>query len=726
MTRLLALLLLLPLLWVTGVAAQEDAAVRTPPPPPASLIADRIRVEGSTQIVAEGNVEVVQGDQRLMASRVVFDNTTGELTIEGPIRIEDGGDILLLASAAQLDADLRNGLLRSARLVLYQQLQIAAAEIARVDGRYTQLYKTVASSCQVCANNPTPLWQIRARRVIHDEVERQLYFDDAQFRVLGIPVFYFPRLRLPDPSLTRSSGFLIPSIRTTDTLGIGLKVPYFVSIGDTSDLLITPYFSTSATRTLEGRYRRSYGRGTLEFSGAITRDDLDPGAPGSGADDLGRDETRWYLFGEGTYALANDYKLAFDIEAVSDDDYRLDYAYFEKDRLDSEVELSRTRRSTYFVARITAFDSLRGPEDDDSPTLFSELVYDRRYTDPVFGGDIGLNLSLMGVGRSEDDPTVAQALDTFRASAAIDWRKGWTFGPGLQAEAAAALYVDRYSVQQDPTLPSTTSRAIPYGGVTLRWPFEKTERNGARQVLEPIVQVVWSGDDIDDAPNEDSQLVEFDEATLFDFTRFPGRDVHETGWRANIGARWTRHAPSGLSYGVTAGRVVRLEEEDAFSEGSGLAGLSSDWLISGELRFANRIHLQNRALFDESLAFTKNETRLDWVGDRFGISTTYLYLDSEPAEDRFENTSEWRIDARYALTDRWTAEADLRRDFNTNQTTEAGLSLEYRSECITVDLSVSRRFTSATSSTTDFGVAVSLTGFGTGAQRSGGYRRCSS
>ena len=59
--------------------------------------------------------------------------------------------------------------------------KIAATEIERTDGRYTQLYQGVASSCEVCADNPVPLWEIRARRVIHDQEERQLYFDGASF-----------------------------------------------------------------------------------------------------------------------------------------------------------------------------------------------------------------------------------------------------------------------------------------------------------------------------------------------------------------------------------------------------------------------------------------------------------------------------------------------------------------------------------------------------------------
>ena len=50
--------------------------------------------------------------------------------------------------------------------------------------------------------------------------------------------------------------------------------------------------------------------------------------------------------------------------------------------------------------------------------------------------------------------------------------------------------------------------------------------------------------------------------------------------------------------------------------------------------------------------------------------------------------------------------------------TIAGLGLAYQNECITVDVSLSRRFTSSTSvePTTDFSLSVGLLGFGNGTQ----------
>ena len=129
---------------VSGAMAQDLA----------SLVAERVEITGTSQLIAEGDVEIFFQGRRLKAQRIVYDSATDRLQITGPIVLVDGSGSFILASQADLSADLANGVLRSARLVLNQQLQLASTEVQRVGGRYTRLGRTVASSCQVCAANP--------------------------------------------------------------------------------------------------------------------------------------------------------------------------------------------------------------------------------------------------------------------------------------------------------------------------------------------------------------------------------------------------------------------------------------------------------------------------------------------------------------------------------------------------------------------------------------------
>jgi len=689
------------------------ATAQTPPTGAAVLVADKVWIDGQDTLTAEGHVEILYGETRIKASRITYSGSDGSLKIDGPITLIDGPDILVLANSAQMDGDLRNGILRSARMVLGQQLQLAAAEIHRVDGRYTQLYKTVASSCQVCSKNPVPLWQIRARRIIHDQQEQQLYFDDAVLQVAGIPVFYLPRLRLPDPNLKRATGFLVPTFKSTSKLGAGIKVPYFIKLGDHADITLTPYLSASTT-TVELKFRRAFRTGDISFESAYSSDDILPG------------QERGYFFGEGRFDLPRDFVLKFNIETASDRNYLLDYGYSDKDRLQSGIEISRARRDELIAAEVLHYHSLRASEDNDTlPTLVGNLTYHRRFHPALTGGELGLRFDAHSHYRTS---TIAgdSGRDLSRASLRLDWKRGWTLHNGMVASILGEVNADYYTINQGLAGELNGTHFTPAAAIELRWPFVKTTATGASHILEPVVQLVWSDETAANIPDEDSRLVEFDEGNLFSLSRFPGADVYERGLRANVGVTWTRYDPTGWSLGLTVGRIFRDDNLGQFQDSTGLSGQNSQWLTAFQLKLPNNLAVTNRSIFDNSFNFSKNETRLTWQTAKLGLGTSYIWMDAEPYENRLIDTSEWTFDAAYKLAPDWTGKMDWRYDFIAGEAAYAGIGLEYRSECVKVDLSLSRRFTSSGSltPTTDFGLTVSLTGFGAGNSGSARARRC--
>ena len=662
--------------------------------------------------MAEGHVEVFYKGARLTAARVSYDKAGDRLVIDGPIRLTDAAGTVLVADSAELAPDLRDGILRSARMVLDQQLQLAARQITRVGGRYTELSRTVVSSCQVCAAHPRPLWEIRAARVIHDQKEHQLYFDNATLRLGGLPIFYLPRLRMPDPTLKRATGFLMPKFRNTSLLGAGVKLPYFIAMGDHRDLTLTPYVSNSRTTTLGFRYRQAFARGSVEASGAVGRDDILPG------------KTRGYLFADGSFALRNGYRLTFSVQTVSDAAYLLDYGVSQTDRLQSEVEISRTRREQYVSARVLAFHSLRTGENNSTlPGLVGAYTRTQRFRPALIGGQGSLTFQSFGLLRSSTLDILGR--DEARASLRLDWRRNWVLRSGIVLSAIAQARADLYAITQDSTWPDSIGRTAPAAAVELRWPWVRAGKGGASQVVEPIVQLIWAPKSVSAVPNEDSTLVEFDGGNLWSLNRFAGYDAIEQGPRANVGLRWTRYGPAGWTLGVVAGRVFRATTLSQFSTGSGLGGARSDWLTAVQLTSPGGLSLIGRAVFNDSLSMTKDELRLTWAGRKLDLATSYVWLVADPAESRTFDTSEWAFDADWQFRSNWTGSLAWRYDFQAQRATGAGLGLNWRNECMSVDLSLSRRFTSSTSvaATTDFGLSVDLIGISGRAGGDGTYRR---
>src|SRR5690606_27920194 len=243
------------------------------------------------------------------------------------------------------------------------------------NGAATRLDNVVASSCQICAEDPIPLWEIRARSITHDRRTRKLHFERPQLRALGLPVATLPWLTAPDPSVERMTGFLRPQFRTTSGLGFGIKLPYFITLGDHADITLTPYVAASRTSTLELRYRQAFSNGAMEWNGAISRDDIEQG------------HTRGYLFGGARFELPRGYMLGLQIQMASNRAYLLDYDISEADRLWSGLTLDRVRRDRLVMARIGNYESLRDDEPEAAtPTMVADALWKRRWTPERIGG----------------------------------------------------------------------------------------------------------------------------------------------------------------------------------------------------------------------------------------------------------------------------------------------------------------------------------------------------
>lgn len=678
----------------------------------ATLLADTVQVDPAGRITAEGNVVIHYQGTRLEAARVTYERSGDRLSIDGPITVVTGDGEVLTAEFATLDRTLREGVLVSARMVLDRQLQLASAEIARMGQRYTQLSRVVASSCEICADNPVPLWEIRAQRVIHDTEERQLYFENATLRLAGVPVVYLPRLRLPDPTLDRASGFLIPRIQTSSRLGTGFKFPYFLKLGDHADLTLTPYLSTSTT-TLEYQFRGELRGGSVEATGAISGDDIDGG--------------RAFLFADAQYRLPRGFVATGQLELVSDPGYLYLYGYSDKDRLTNSISIDRVRERDLFRSSVTEFRTLRDSEipiRDTLPDRFIEVSYIRDIPALAFGARATARIDAAALNR----PSSADVLgrDVSRLGLGLDWTRTAVFGPGVVVRGELGLRGDAYNVGQDSNFKTNQSRLVSRGAAELRWPFFRAGDAGSIDIVEPVARLDFATVAGGPFPLEDSRTVEFDEGNLFSFSRYPGIDGVEDGARVALGMSWRRSHPDGWTMDLALGRLLSLDGDLGFGVGSGLAGDQSEWLVSARLGLGDRLWLGTRSLFDDNFAFTLSETRLDWQTERGNLTTSFLLAEPEPAEDRLERLSEWSLAGAYGLNDNWTASADWRYDLQSGELTRAGVGLDYENECIRLDLSLSRRFATSTSvaPTTEFGFRVSLLGVGNGTKPRRARRQC--
>lgn len=698
------------------------------PADPAMLVADEVILTADERLIARGNVEAYYQGRRLTAREITYVRDRDRLEITGPLTLTEGETTVILADSAALDRDLSNGILRGARIVMYEQLQLAAQQMRRTDARVNELYKASVTSCRVCETGRPPLWQIRAERMVHDQDKRRLYFYNAQFRVLDTPIFYLPRLRLPDGTVDRATGFLTPSLVNSSLLGTGVRVPYFITLGDHADLTVAPFWATNS-KSLELRYRQAFQRGEIEFNGALAEDDFS----GKG--------TRGYLFGAGRFELPRDFVLRFGIEYTSDDTVLLDYDFSDKDRLQSSISVERARRDEFIWASLDHFRSLRDGEDNSTlPRAAVSGEYERRLFPGWLGGEVRLRALAHAHYRESDlstdgpDPDLyADGRDMARMTAEADWRRQWVLGAGVLTEVETGLALDHFELRQiGQTARAQATELTPYAALRLRWPLQKIAADGAAHVIEPVMQLAWAGGSNPNIPMDENTVIEFDEGNLFNVSRFVAPGRRERGASGAIGVSYTRVDPDGWEGRLALGQVYRedrLRETDgtpSFTTSSGLSSRKSDLLLAGQFRNASGLVITARGLFDEVFEVTKAEARASWRNPRTDIAATYIWLEKDPRENRPSTVSEWAIDGRYRFADNWTASGEWRFDTTTDKSIRAGAGITYTNECVDITLSVSRRFTSSTilDPETNIGLVVGLRGFSAGTRDASYTRKC--
>jgi len=694
-----------------GARAQEMPGIE--PGLPVSLVADDVSYDSASGVLtARGNVEVYYGERTLTADSIVYDEPTGRIRAEGDIVLRDPSGATVFADLADLDADLRDGLVRGAKAMLNPHTRLSAVEARRVEDRYNMLNKAVYSPCDVCVDTPTPLWRIRARRVVHDEAERMIHYEDARFEVFGVPVFWLPYFSHPDPTVDRKTGLLAPSIGSSSNYGQSIKTPFFWAIDDQTDLTITPFLTTDEGPVGIFELRRAFANGRIDFEGSVTQSDF-----------TGRDEIHGHVDSTARFRSAPGIDWGWDVNFASDDDFLRFFDFSNEDRLTSRLFAEQYRRDRFLDIRALRFQSLREDEPfSEIPMVLPAIEARQDFADPWAGGTFGATFSAQSLLRPGET-------DTARVSFGLDWERRAVLPIGLAVEGFGEVRGDFFLTREgDGADENFEPRLAPLAGVTLRYPLigESSLFGGRRigHVIEPVAQAIIApfGGNGPDFPNEDSLITEFDETNLFDRNHFSGIDGFEEGPRLNLGLRYAVVAGGRFDFDATVGRVLRLKDADEFSAGSGLREAQSDWVAAWSARYDPYVSVRHRLRIGaENGDITRNSVSLSLAYDFARLTTDYIFLDADPVADAPFDREEIAAKLDISLTDRWSLTGALRHDLERGEFVFLGGGVQFANECCKLALFVRRNFTDTDNvpASTSFGLRVELLTLGGGGSNLG-------
>ncbi len=622
---------------------------------------DTISFDDNSGIVtAAGKVMLNRDAWRLSADRIEYNRKTGVVTAIGNVVATDPQGNQSFGDEIVLSDSLRNGVIKNILLVLNDGGRVAAFEGERND-RIINLRRAVYSPCAVvddlgCPH--APVWQVKALRITYNRDKHRLFYRDARLEMFGVPVLYLPAFSHPDGEAQRASGLLLPIIQFQQQLGLGVGLPYYLSLRSDMDATITPHIYTSVNPALQLSGRKLFKNGPVQVDAFFTYGELQEFGPDGETIVVSENKFRGYFALKGKLQHNPLWQSAFSIRRTTDDTFNRRYALDFDDTLRSTYAITRLDNNSWFSASAWAFQGLRVVDDFQRIPFVLPLVdYDWRSPDPVLGG--GLQLALNNLTLFRPDGQNMQRLLAYGR-----WDRSFITPLGQRITTTAFLRGDLYYAwnQGAETVPAYAGgdgfhgRVIPLGAVDVEWPFAGPALGGL-QTITPRVQLIALPTGLNNnIPNEDSRAVELEDISLFDLNRFPGYDRFEGGMRFTYGLQYTLARPN-VALSAEIGQSLRLTGDGSeFPLGTGVSDAFSDWVGRTTLKIGTFFDITHRYRIDaKNFAMRRNEIDFT-MGSRsnyivFGYSQLNRNIQLEDLEDR----SELRVGARVAFAQFWSA-----------------------------------------------------------------------
>ncbi len=708
--------------------------------------ANQINYDNANHLVAAiGNVQIYYRGSTLEADKVIYDQTTKRLHAEGNVRLTEADGTVSSGQIIDLSDNYRDGFIDALHADTAERTFIAAARAERSAGRFNVFHNGVYTACLPCKDDPKkpPEWQVRSKRIVHDQQDKMMYFEDAQFEFWGLPVAYFPYFSAPDPTVKRKTGFLMPTLSSSPSIyGFGVEIPYYFALAPNYDATIAPKITTLQGPLMQAEFRQRLLNGSYEIRAAGIHQ-LDPE---KFTNPYGDRENRGSIESDGKFALNERWTWGWDAILLSDRYFLSDYNptlskyYHDPNNLSltsegiSQLFLTGKGDRSYFDARSIYYLGFSGADvQSQIPIIYPVIDYTYTVDHPVLGGEFSYNTNFTNLTRDQanfdavtktalTDGTCTQTADpaiinqgncalrgfpgTYsRFSAETNWRRsitdsiGQIFTPFVKLRAdVASLNVESEPGVSNYLSPGSSelARGMPTVGVEYRYPFISVESWGT-QTIQPIAQVIARPDEpqIGKWPNEDAQTLIFDDSNLFRLDKFSGWDRVEGGGRTNYGVQYTMQFNQGGFVDALFGQSYQLFGQNSFAVGgvadtglgSGLDTTLSDYVARISYRPDNIYTFSSRFRFDkDDFSLRRMELQSTANFDRWQLSVLYGDYAAQPEIGFFDRRQGVLTSGSVKLTANWVLNGGVLYDINAKEVSQSTVGLGYVDDCLALGL----------------------------------------
>ena len=550
----------------------------------------------------------------------------------------------------------------------------------KIDNDNNTFNKSIFTLCDYRKNDKCPPWSIQAKRMLHNKKKKTIYYDNAVVKIYDVPIFYFPKLSHPDPSVKRRSGFLIPSFFDSKNLGTGVSIPYFWAINKDKNFTLTNKFYGSENPLFSGEYHQAFRNSNFLADFGYT----DGYKKNTAKKQAGK---KTHFFSKFTKNFDgeknNSSNLTITTQKVSNDKYLKLYKIkstlvdFNQDTLENSINFTKENDDLYFNFNASVYETLKENYEDKYEYIFPDILFDKNLFSNNNLGNLDLQTNLK-----------VNSYDTNKFSNFLINDFVWNYKDIKHKSGFMSKFLGNFKninyetknidiYKEDPT-----SEFFGALGYLAKINLQKTT-SFSEHFLKPKLLLRY-------APGSmrlEKSGLRLDPVNAFSLDRLNSVNNFETGLSTSIGLDYNiKRNKSNFDFSIA--QIINAEENDKMPDNSSLNEKLSDLVGSTKLELNENIDLKYNFSLDQNYKnFNYNEIGATINYENFKFNFDYILEEKHIGDQEYFKTKIDLVNKNNNLLS-----FETKRNLVTNSSEFYNLSYEYMNDCLRAGLVYRREF----------------------------------
>ena len=540
--------------------------------------------------------------------------------------------------------------------------------------------KSIFTLCNYRDNDKCPPWTIQASKMLHDNVKKTIYYDNALIKVYDIPIFYIPKLSHPDPTVKRRSGFLPPTLTDSKNLGTGVSLPYFFDMGRDKNFTLTSKIFVDENPLILGEYHQAF----LD-SNFLTDFGFTEGYKKTSSTKTAGEKSHFFSKFVKNFSGNNNSKNSFSlsVQDVSNDKYLKLYKIksnlvdYNKETLESHINFTHEKDDLFFSFNASMFETLKESYEDKYEYILPEITIDKNLLNHDQFGNVDLQTNIS-----------TKLYDTNKLKNFIVNDFEWTskdifFDSGLNTKFLGNLRNINYEVKNvNEYKEDTTSELFGALGIFSKLNLQKKQGNTDHLITPKLLFRYAPG-----SMRNESSGSRLTPSSAFNLNKLGNINNFETGISGTLGFDY-KTVTKDKEFDFSIAQVIKDDENNKMPDKSSLNEKVSDLVGSANIELNKNFSLNYNFALDQNyqdLNFNEFGANMDFGPINFDLN----YLQEKK---HIGNQDYFTTKINIQNKNKGMFSFETKRNLITDSSEFYDLSYEYINDCLRAGLVYRREF----------------------------------